>query len=85
MIAGFAPREAVTVAALVKFGLAGKELWERLYRLRAGPAIRYGLALVRPELIAGVKFGGAAARERSATACCSRFADPPRVPFTKAG
>ena len=58
--------EAVAVAELqdgmlvaagqVKFGLAGKELWQRLARLRAGPETCAGLIPVRPELVAGVKF-----------------------------
>jgi hypothetical protein len=40
----------------VKFGLAGKELWRRLGGLRAGPETRSGLVLVRPTLVAGVRY-----------------------------
>jgi bifunctional non-homologous end joining protein LigD len=68
VITGFVPREAVAVAELqdgvlmpvgpVKFGLAGKELWHRLERLRAGPSSRSALIPVRPELVAGVKYCG---------------------------
>jgi bifunctional non-homologous end joining protein LigD len=68
VITGYIEREAVAVAewrdgqlvpaGLVKFGLAGKDLWQRLDRLRAGPATRSGLAPVHPELVAGVKFFG---------------------------
>jgi bifunctional non-homologous end joining protein LigD len=68
VITGFAPREAVAVAelkdgvlvpaGLVKFGLAGKDLWRRLERLRDGPASRSGIVPVRPELVAEVKFFG---------------------------
>jgi hypothetical protein len=39
-------------------GLAGKDLWQRLERLRACPGTRSGLIPVRPELVAGVKFFG---------------------------
>jgi hypothetical protein len=42
----------------VKFGLAGKGLWEQLDQLRAGPATRSGLVPVRPELVAGVRYFG---------------------------
>jgi hypothetical protein len=45
-------------AGLVKFGLAGKELWSRLEQLRAGPGSRGSVVPVRPELVAGVKFFG---------------------------
>jgi hypothetical protein len=48
VITGYIEREAVAVAelrdgelvpaGLVKFGLAGKDLWSRLDRLQAGPA-----------------------------------------------
>jgi bifunctional non-homologous end joining protein LigD len=68
VITGFIEREAVAVAelrdgqlvpiGLVKFGLAGKELWSRLEPLRAGPASRGGVVPVRPELVASVKFFG---------------------------
>jgi bifunctional non-homologous end joining protein LigD len=68
VITGCIEREAVAVAerrdgalvpaGLVKFGLAGKDLWQRLDRLRAGPATRSGIVPVRPELVAGVKFFG---------------------------
>ena len=60
------PLEAVSVAELedgmlvpvgqVKFGLAGKELWQRLARLRAGPETCAGVIPVLPEPVAGVKF-----------------------------
>jgi hypothetical protein len=43
---------------LVKFGLAGKDLWQRLDPLRDGPATRAGVVPVRPDLVAGVKFFG---------------------------
>ena len=68
VITGYIEREAVAVAeqrdgelvpvGLVKFGLAGKDLWSRLDPLRAGPATRSGIVPVRPELVAGVKFFG---------------------------
>jgi bifunctional non-homologous end joining protein LigD len=68
VITGFVGREAVAVAelrdgvlaaaGLVKFGLAGKELWPRLDRLRAGLASRGGVIPVRPELVAAIKFFG---------------------------
>ena len=68
MITGFTLREAIAVAelkgsvlvpaGLVKFGLAGKELWQRLERRRVGPETRSGFIPVRPELVAGVKFFG---------------------------
>ena len=68
MITGFVEREAVAVAelqdgvlvlvGLVKFGLAGKDLGQRLERLRAGPETRSGLVPVRPELVAGVPYFG---------------------------
>jgi bifunctional non-homologous end joining protein LigD len=68
VIAGFVEREAVAVAelrggelapvGLVKFGLAGKDLWRRLDPLRTGPASRAGVVPVRPELVAAVKFFG---------------------------
>jgi hypothetical protein len=45
-------------AGLVKFGLAGKELWQRLYRLRDGPEARSGMIPVRPKLVAGVRYFG---------------------------
>jgi bifunctional non-homologous end joining protein LigD len=45
-------------AGLVKFGLAGRDLWSRLDPLRVGPASRGGVVPVRPELVAGVKFFG---------------------------
>jgi hypothetical protein len=72
VITGFIEREAVAVvelrdgelvaAGLVKFGLAGKQLWPRLDPLRAGPATRSGVVPVRPELVAEVSFFG---RDRS--------------------
>jgi hypothetical protein len=43
-------------AGLAKFGLAGKDLWSRLDRLRAGPASRDGFVPVRPELVTDVKY-----------------------------
>jgi hypothetical protein len=43
---------------MVKFGLAGKELWRRLAPLRTGPSNRSGIVPVHPKLIAGVKFFG---------------------------
>ena len=45
-------------AGLVKFGLAGKGLWQRLDRLRVGPETRSGMIPVRPSLVAGVKYFG---------------------------
>jgi ATP-dependent DNA ligase len=61
VITGFVEPEAVAVAQLrdgvlvpagmVKFGLAGKELWRRLDPLRDGPMVP-----VRPELVAGVRY-----------------------------
>jgi bifunctional non-homologous end joining protein LigD len=68
VITGYIEREAIAVAewragqlvpvGLVKFGLAGRDLWPRLDRLSAGPASRGGVVPVRPELVAGVKFFG---------------------------
>jgi bifunctional non-homologous end joining protein LigD len=68
VITGYIEREAVAVAELhdgklvpagqVKFGLAGKDLWQRLRPLRAGPATRSGVVPVRPELVAAIKFFG---------------------------
>jgi hypothetical protein len=45
-------------AGMVKFGLGGKELWQRLEGLRAGPSTRSGLVPVRLELVAGVRYFG---------------------------
>jgi hypothetical protein len=45
-------------AGLVKFGLVGKDLWQRLDRLRAGPTTRSGSVPMQPELVAGVKVSG---------------------------
>jgi ATP-dependent DNA ligase len=68
VVTGYIEREAIAVAelrdgvlvpaGLVKFGLAGRGLWDRLDRLRAGPATRSGVVPVRPALVAGVKFFG---------------------------
>ena len=68
MITGYIESEAVTVAelydgvlvpvGLVKFGLGGRGLWQRLEPLRAGPASRSGIVPVRPELVAGVRYFG---------------------------
>jgi hypothetical protein len=68
IITGYIEREAVAVAewrdgelvpaGLVKFGLAGRDLWQRLESLRVGPASRGGIIPVRPELVAGVRFFG---------------------------
>jgi ATP-dependent DNA ligase len=68
VVTGYIEHEAVAVAeprdgalvpvGLVKFGLAGKDLWGRLDPLRAGPASRSGVVPVRPELVAGVKYFG---------------------------
>ena len=64
MITGYVEREMIAVAGLnddmlllagiVKFGLGGKDLWQRLDRLRAGRESRSGLIPVRPELVAAV-------------------------------
>jgi hypothetical protein len=85
VITGFAPREPVAVAepkdgmlvpaGLVKFGLARKDLSQRLERLRAGPENRSGLVPVRPQLIAGVRYFGRYRTGASATACCCRSAE----------
>jgi bifunctional non-homologous end joining protein LigD len=66
VIARYIEREAVAIAemarrsagraGLVKFGLAGKDLWSRLSPLRTGPASRGGVVPVRPEVVARVKF-----------------------------
>jgi len=48
----------LALAGLVKFGLGGKDLWERLDRLRAGPETRSGIVPARPELIAAVRYFG---------------------------
>ena len=70
VITGFVEHEAVAVAelrdgklspvGLVKFGLAGKDLRQRLDPLRDGPATRAGVVPVRPELVAAIKFFGLA-------------------------
>ena len=67
-ITGYVDREMIAVAELkddmlvlagtVKFGLGGKDLWQRLYRLRAGPETRSGMIPVRPELVAAVCYFG---------------------------
>jgi hypothetical protein len=66
VVTGFASREAVAVAemqdgmlmpaGLVKFGLAGKELWVRLDRQRVCLETRSGLIPVRAKFVAGVEF-----------------------------
>jgi ATP-dependent DNA ligase len=68
VITGYIEREAIAVAELrsgvlvpvgqVKFGLGGKELWQRLEGLRIGPSTRSGLVRVRPELIVAVRYFG---------------------------
>jgi len=68
VIAGYIERDAIAVAEMkngvlvpvgqVKFGLAGKGLWQRLDGLRIGPSTRSGLVRVRPELVAGVRYFG---------------------------
>jgi hypothetical protein len=45
-------------AGLVKFGLAGKELWQRLDPMRAGTTPRSGVVPVRPVLVAAVQYFG---------------------------
>ena len=45
-------------ASELQFGLGGKELWQRLERLRAGPETRSGFIPARPSLVADVKFFG---------------------------
>lgn len=45
-------------AGWAKFGLAGKDVWQRLDRLRAGPETRSGLGPVRRETVAGVRHFG---------------------------
>jgi hypothetical protein len=40
----------------VKFGLAGRDRWERLAQLRAGQTTHSGLVPVRPVLVAGVRY-----------------------------
>ena len=46
------------LAGTVKFGLANKDLWQRLYRLRDGPEARSGMIPVRSELVAAVRYFG---------------------------
>ena len=68
VITGYVDREMIAVAELkddmlrlagtVKFGLANKDLWPRLYRLRGGPEARSGMIPVRPELVAAVRYFG---------------------------
>ena len=68
VITGFVEREAVAVAelrdgvlvpaGLVKFGLAGKDMWRRLGPLRTGSATRAGVVPVRPELVAAIRYFG---------------------------
>ena len=45
-------------AGLVKFGLSGKDLWQRLEGLRTGSGTRSGIVPVRLELVAGVRYFG---------------------------
>jgi hypothetical protein len=45
-------------AGLMKFGLAGKDLWHRLDLLRAGLETGSGLVLIRRELVAGSSISG---------------------------
>lgn len=40
------------------FGLANKDLWRRLYRLRAGPETRSDMVPGHPELVAAVRYFG---------------------------
>jgi bifunctional non-homologous end joining protein LigD len=66
VVTGYVEREAVAElrdgvlvpAGLVKFGLAGHGLWERLDRRRDGPAARSGIVPVRPGLVAAVRYFG---------------------------
>ena len=83
VITGYIEREAVAVAELkdgvlvpvgpVKFGLAGKRLWQRLDPLRTGPTPRSGVIPVRPVLVAVVRYFGC--YRSGATACCCRSAE----------
>lgn len=43
---------------LVKFGLAGKDLWQRLAPLRDGPETCSGFVPVRPDLVAAIRYFG---------------------------
>jgi hypothetical protein len=52
------PHGALVPAELVKFCLAGKDLWQQLDQLRAGPETRSGVVPVRPELVAAVRYFG---------------------------
>lgn len=45
-------------AGMVKFGLTGNGLWQRLDPLRDGLSHRSGIVPVQPELVAGVKYFG---------------------------
>jgi len=68
VITGYIERDALAVAemksgvllpaGMVKFGLGGKELWQRLDGLRIGPSARSGIVRVRPELVAAVRYFG---------------------------
>jgi ATP-dependent DNA ligase len=58
-------------AGQVQFGLAGKGLWHRLDRMRAGLPSRKGFVPVRPELQVTMKYiSGATALAGSGMACC---------------
>jgi bifunctional non-homologous end joining protein LigD len=49
---------ALVPRGLVKFGLAGKGLWEALDMIRAGPASRSGVVPVKPMLITTIRCFG---------------------------
>jgi len=83
VITGYIERDALAIAelrdgvlqpaGLVKFGLAGKGLWQRLDPPRIGPSARSGIVPVRPELVAGVRFFGRYRTGWIVTACCYRL------------
>lgn len=53
--------------ALVKFRLAGKELWQRLDPLRVGPSNRFGIVRCAPSWSLRYAEGSALARRPNAT------------------
>jgi ATP-dependent DNA ligase len=84
VITAFVEREAVAVTeltdgvlvpvGLVKFGLAGKELWRRLAGPRAGPRDPFRPHPGAPKLVAAVRYFGRYRTGWIVTACCCQSA-----------
>jgi bifunctional non-homologous end joining protein LigD len=94
VITGFMPREAIAVAerrdgglvpaGRVQFGLAGKDLWQRLDRLRSGPATRSGLVRCGQNWAPKYGISGVTERGGLGTACCCRSAECSRADLSGA-